>query len=80
MDELEFAKMLDERDVDERFAWERCTARRLAKAGVLPHYVLPDGSRRFQWAELAALVKYQPATVSAVLVAGPGVEPFPGSE
>lgn len=34
-------------DVDRAFCWSGGTALRLAKRGLLPHVVLPDGSIRF---------------------------------
>jgi predicted site-specific integrase-resolvase len=47
-------------DIDARLNWERGTARRLARRGVLPHVVLPDGAIRFRWEEISRLLRYVP--------------------
>ena len=44
-------------DLDKRFCWPPGTARKLARKGKLPHYILPDGSIRFLVSEVDALVK-----------------------
>jgi hypothetical protein len=48
----------DPEDVDARFNWRPGTARRLALRRRLPHVVLPDGSIRFHWHEVEALVRH----------------------
>lgn len=45
-------------DIDARLNWPPGRASRLARAGKLPHYVLPDGSVRFGWDEIAPLVRH----------------------
>jgi hypothetical protein len=46
-------------EVDRRLNWPLGKAERLARNRKLPHYVLPDGSIRFRWSEIEALVKQQ---------------------
>jgi hypothetical protein len=46
-------------DVDRLFALSPGRAQRLAKRGVLPHYVLVDGSIRFRLDEVAELVTHR---------------------
>lgn len=45
-------------DIDARLNWPNGRASRLARAGKIPHYVLPDGSIRFRWDEIAPLVRH----------------------
>ena len=47
--------------VDERLGWHLGTARRLARRGRLPHTILPDGSLRFTWVEVEAMLRHVPA-------------------
>jgi hypothetical protein len=42
--------------IDRLLNWPLGTAARLARRGKLPHYRLPDGSFRFDRAEIEALV------------------------
>lgn len=50
-------------DIDARLNWPLGRSARLARRGHLPHYLLPDGSIRFRWVEIAPLVRYvHPAT------------------
>jgi hypothetical protein len=49
-------------DIDNRLAWPLGTAKRLARRKWLPHYILPDGSIRFRWEEVEALVERVPAS------------------
>lgn len=44
-------------DVDARLNWPAGRTARLARRGKLPHYVLPDGSIRLSWGEIAPLVR-----------------------
>ena len=44
-------------EVDRRFGWPLGRAERLARRLKLPHVVLPDGSVRFDWEELCALIQ-----------------------
>jgi hypothetical protein len=44
-------------DIDARLNWPPGRTSRLAKAGKLPHYVLPDGSIRLRWDEIAPLIR-----------------------
>ena len=46
--------------VDRRFGWPLGRAERLAKRARLPHVVLPDGSIRFDWEKLSALIRHVP--------------------
>jgi hypothetical protein len=48
-------------DVDQRLNWALGTAVRLARRRRLPHLVLPDGSIRFEWAAVEALIQHVPA-------------------
>jgi hypothetical protein len=48
-------------DIDRRLNWALGTAKRLARRRRLPHYLLPDGSTRFVWEEVEALVERVPA-------------------
>jgi hypothetical protein len=47
-------------DIDRRLNWPLGTATRLARRHRLPHYSLPDGSLRFRWEEVQALVRHVP--------------------
>lgn len=48
--------LLTPRDVDRRLIYPAGRAQRLAKAGLLPHIVLPDGSIRFDQADIERLL------------------------
>ena len=48
-------------DVDSRVNWPHGTAQRLAKRHKLPHILLPDGSIRFDWDEVADTIIRVPA-------------------
>jgi len=48
-------------DIDARLNWPPGRTSRLARGGKLPHYVLPDGSIRLRWAEIAPLLQHVPA-------------------
>ena len=53
--------LLKPTDVDALFRWPRGKAARLARDGTLPHVTLPDGSIRFNTAEVEKLVgRYEP--------------------
>ncbi len=43
-------------DVDQRLNWPLGRAERLARQRRLPYILLPDGSLRFDWQEIAHLV------------------------
>jgi len=45
-------------DIDSRLNWPTGRTSRLARFGKLPHYVLPDGSIRLRWVEIAPLVQH----------------------
>ena len=47
-------------DIDSRLNWPPGHTSRLARTGKLPHYVLPDGSIRLRWEEIAPLVQHVP--------------------
>ena len=44
-------------EVDRRLNWSLGRAERLARKQKLPHYVLPDGSIRFAWEDVAQLIR-----------------------
>lgn len=44
-------------EVDLLFRYRLGRSEKLAKAGVLPHVVLPDGEIRFEEAEITAVIK-----------------------
>ena len=47
-------------DVDTEFGWPLGKAERLARRGILPHYLLPDGKTiRFVRAEVEAMVSHR---------------------
>lgn len=48
-------------DIDRRLTWPLGRAERLARRGRLPHIRLPDGSLRFEWEVIEALVQRIPA-------------------
>jgi hypothetical protein len=48
-------------DVDQRLNWPLGRAERLARQRRLPYALLPDGSIRFRWDEIAHLVLDVPA-------------------
>jgi hypothetical protein len=45
-------------DIDARLSWPPGRAARLARRGRLPHYILPDGSIRLRWGEIAPLIRH----------------------
>ena len=47
-------------EVDQRLNWPLGRAERLARRGKLPHLVLPDGSIRFEWSPIEALIRRVP--------------------
>jgi hypothetical protein len=49
-------------DIDARLNWPPGRTSRLARRSKLPHYLLPDGSIRLRWEEVAALVRHISAT------------------
>ncbi|QEL19911.1 hypothetical protein [Limnoglobus roseus] len=53
-------------EVDRRFLWLTGTAEKLARRNKLPHYLLPDGGLRFQWAEVASMVRHIQPTAESV--------------
>lgn len=55
MDEL-----VESAKVDKRLLWPLGRAERLARRGRLPHYILPDGSIRFRWSEIEAMLQQHP--------------------
>lgn len=44
------------REIDQRLRWKAGTAERLAKQGKLPHFVLPNGEFRFEWAAVESAI------------------------
>jgi hypothetical protein len=57
MEDTELALTAPE-DVDRALAWKPGRAERLARRGILPHIVLPDGEIRFDLREVQALLKH----------------------
>ena len=47
-------------DVDRRLNWPLGRAERFARRRKLPHILLPDGSVRFEWESVEALVERVP--------------------
>jgi hypothetical protein len=47
-------------DIDSRLNWPPGRTSRLARAGKLPRYILPDGSIRLRWEEIEPLVQHVP--------------------
>ena len=45
-------------DIDSRLNWPPGRTSRLTRNGVLPHYILPDGSIRLRWDEIAQMVQH----------------------
>ncbi len=43
-------------EIDQRLNWPLGKAERLAKRQILPHFLLPDGSIRFRWEEVEAIL------------------------
>lgn len=50
------ARLLYGEDVDRRLNWPLGRAEKLARHGRLPHFELPDGSIRFSWRAVRALL------------------------
>lgn len=50
--------------IDEILTWPPGRAERLARRGKLPHVVLPDGAIRFEWSDIAPLVRRVPVRQS----------------
>jgi hypothetical protein len=51
-------------EIDRHLNWPLGTAARLARRLRLPHYRLPDGSVRFRWDEVKALVRQVPLSTA----------------
>ena len=45
-------------EIDRHFGWTIGRADSLARRGKLPHFLLPDGSVRFRWAEIEPLIRH----------------------
>jgi len=58
-------ELLHPEDIDLKLNWPTGRTSRLARNGKLPHYVLPDGSIRLRWEEIAPLVQHVPAAPEA---------------
>ncbi|NQT15094.1 MAG: hypothetical protein HQ582_20220 [Planctomycetes bacterium] len=65
------SELLYPEDLDQRLNWPLGRASRLARRGKLPHLVLPDGSIRFEWPSIEALVRRVPS-VPETCGEGPG--------
>jgi hypothetical protein len=52
-------------DIDARLNWPPGRTSKLARQGKLPHYLLPDGSIRLRWDEIAPLVRHIPLPPSS---------------
>jgi hypothetical protein len=57
------AELLYPDDIDARLNWPPGRTSRLARNGKLPHYILPDGSIRLCWDEIAPLVQHITPTI-----------------
>jgi hypothetical protein len=57
-------------EIDKRLNWPLGKAQRLARRRKLPHVVLPDGSIRFEWSAVSALMQFNalPAAVKSAIV------------
>ena len=44
-------------EIDQRLNWPLGRAERLARQRRLPYVILPDGSIRFKWEEIAVLIQ-----------------------
>jgi hypothetical protein len=55
--------LLYSEDIDTRLSWPLGRAERLARRGQLPHIVLPDGSIRFEWPQIEALIRRVPRRI-----------------
>lgn len=55
------AIFLDSTQIDKLLGWPLGKAEKLARRRRLPHVRLPDGSIRFRWAEIEALLTHVPA-------------------
>ena len=55
-------------EIDQRLNWPLGKAEKLARQRRLPYIMLPDGSIRFKWEEIEALVLKVPAAVPQVEV------------
>jgi len=53
-------------DVDQRLGWPLGRAERLARRRLLPYVLLPDGSVRFDWAQIESLVVRVPVVKQGV--------------
>lgn len=51
-------------EIDRQFGWPVGRAASLARRGVLPHYLLPNGDIRFRLPELITQVRRVPAASS----------------
>jgi hypothetical protein len=52
-------------EVDARLGYWPGTARRMARRGELPCYVLPGDELRFKWPEIEGMIQYRPAVARA---------------
>jgi hypothetical protein len=52
-------------DVDRRLGWKPGRAEQLARQRRLPYVLLPDGSIRFDWAEIEPLIVRVQATTNS---------------
>jgi hypothetical protein len=61
-------------EIDAHLQWPLGRSERLARNGKLPHFKLPDGSIRFDLAEVSALIRHVacPSSLKRNLPAGGG--------
>jgi hypothetical protein len=50
------SELLYSEEIDQRLNWPLGRADRLARQRRLPYILLPDGSKRFDWAEIERLI------------------------
>jgi hypothetical protein len=55
---------LSPEELDKRMGWRPGRAEQLARQRRLPYVLLPDGSVRFDWAEIEPLIVRVPATIA----------------
>jgi hypothetical protein len=55
---------LSPEELDRRMGWRPGRAERLARQRRLPYVLLPDGSVRFDWAEIEPLIVRVPASLT----------------
>lgn len=60
-------RLLHAGEVDRRLGLTPGSSRRLARRGLLPHLILPDGTVRFLWREVLRVIQRRPANTAEVM-------------